>query len=143
MDVISIIETLLFQKLCSSDIVGMVGFHPTDTDTVQVYNRQGKSGAKYPLVVFAQTSGNREHETQRYEFKTLYLVSAYAEDGPTARKLFGYISDALSDAELGTINNFHIYKCSERQYFGQVENIEGNQYYRQAAYYEINGILTI
>ena len=143
MDAISKIETAIFNALCTPDIVGMVGFHPTETTTVQIYNKQGKSGATYPLVTFSFSSGGRDNSTQRYELDLHYLVSAYALDGPVARKLFGFISDALSNAQLQTGSPLVIYDCREREYLSLVENIEGNQYYREAAYYEIKAIWSV
>ena len=142
-DILSLVEAGIYSRLATDPrITALVGYHPIETSVLQIYNTQGKSGAVFPYVMFNYVSGGKVHPTQRQEIMVKYRVNAIAYDAPTARQLFGFISDKLSDANLTLGNLWVSYKCSEQEYISVVQNIEGNQYYWRGALYEIRAILS-
>lgn len=136
-DIYTYVETGIFNALSQNyDIASRVGYHNLDKNVINIYNRQAKQGASFPFVLFYFVAGSNQNNTHRKSHSLLYRIQANALDAPTARELYGYINASLDRKELYLGNNVYAYQVMERQYYNELQNIEGNQYYLVGAVYE-------
>ena len=136
--VLKLVETGIFNSLTNiGELIQNVGYHPTDPQLVQVYNRQTKSGARYPFVLFELVSSVNPNNTPRRSYKMMYRIQVISDEAPTARDLYGLIVDNLDRGTMPLKQDWAVEHMLEREPYELLQNVEGNQYYRYGGVYEI------
>lgn len=126
MDIETKVEQVIYQKLSlNGDIIALVG-------TSGIHNGQAPIRSSYPLIVFNLIYGDYENKAKTSTFEVSYQIVCYAYDKPIARRLAGYVFNALN----GTFSG-DVYQIFARDFIPTFPlNVEGNQVYRCGAIYE-------
>jgi hypothetical protein len=128
------VETGIYSKLSTAAGTVLWGAGTA----ARVYADQAPQGAADPYLVFLYAGGGDENLNPAGSFDVLYQVECWSRTLSQARLGMTYINAALHYKTL-TIAGVTNFWTAQQGLIRSVENVEGVQWYRRGATYQIRG----
>ncbi len=124
------IETGIYNKLTSAAGTALWG--------TRVYADQAPAAPTFPYVIYTYASGSDENVNPAGSFDVEYQVECWGTALSQARSGMTYINAALHHQTL-TITGTSNFWTVQRGLISTVENVDGRQFWRRGAVYQIRG----